>query len=334
MAGRSRARRVAVREVLGTQVDFSVGLVAAGATSLDVVRIANAVEDLNGVRPAFRDLVAHPTIDALVRSLSAPVSRAPEPVRAPEARLPDAALKLADALTEAARWLRELHDWSRQAMVVPDRSDGFPLTEMQLSYLVGRADAALEPSPPPEAVTACAAAGSGSGTMATDKADYAPGETVHMTGGGYAPECTVRIEVTRPDGSVVKGDGSFEPGVDEVTTTAGGTLTYDYILNGIEGLYRVRVLGAGDAVLASTTFVPATYVAPVRRPSSRRGQPNECRGEAPRRRPRRGATEGVRSSGRSIGPAIRGLEGDLRVPVAPRPPSRCRRRGMQSPRQC
>ncbi|NGY64229.1 amino acid adenylation domain-containing protein [Lentzea sp. NEAU-D13] len=129
-----------VREVLGSQADFSVGLVAAGATSLDVVRIANAVEDLNGVRPAFRDLVAHPTVDALVRSLSAPVSPPVEPVRVPEVRLPDAALKLADALTEAARWLRELHDWSRQTMPSPEQSDGFPLTEMQLSYLVGRAD--------------------------------------------------------------------------------------------------------------------------------------------------------------------------------------------------
>ncbi|HEX8864674.1 MAG TPA: hypothetical protein VF821_03360, partial [Lentzea sp.] len=50
-----------------------------------------------------------------------------------------AALHLADALTEAARLLRELHGWARQI-----RRDAppepFRLTEMQLAYLVGRAD--------------------------------------------------------------------------------------------------------------------------------------------------------------------------------------------------
>jgi hypothetical protein len=104
----------------------------------------------------------------------------------------------------------------------------------------------------PAGATGCAPLGSE--TVATDKADYAPGETVHMTGAGYAPACTVRVEVTRPDGSVVRGDGTFEPGVDEVITAADGTLAYDYQLNGIEGLYRVRVLGAGDTELAITTF--------------------------------------------------------------------------------
>ncbi|HEX5945853.1 MAG TPA: DUF5979 domain-containing protein [Acidimicrobiales bacterium] len=94
----------------------------------------------------------------------------------------------------------------------------------------------------------------GGETVATDKADYPPGETVHMAGGGYAPDCTVRIEVTRPDGSIVKGDGTFEPGVDAVTTAVDGTLAYDYQLNGIEGLYRVRVLGADDVELAASTF--------------------------------------------------------------------------------
>lgn len=134
-----------LREVLGPDADFATGLVAAGATSLDVVRIANAVEDLTGVRPSFRELVGHSSIDALVRSLAAPV--APEPVvpesvvLAPAAPLPvpDAALHLADALAEAARWLRELHGWARQL-----RQEGppepFRLTEMQLAYLVGRAD--------------------------------------------------------------------------------------------------------------------------------------------------------------------------------------------------
>jgi hypothetical protein len=100
----------------------------------------------------------------------------------------------------------------------------------------------------------------GTESIATDKADYAPAETVHMTGAGYAPSCLVKVEVIRPDGSVVKGDGSFEPGADEVRTTARGALAYDYVLNGIEGVYQVRVLGARGAVLATTTFTDQQQV--------------------------------------------------------------------------
>ncbi|WP_143532263.1 non-ribosomal peptide synthetase [Saccharothrix sp. ALI-22-I] len=144
-----------LREVLGPEADFSAGLIASGATSLDAVRIANAVEDMTGVRPSFRDLAAHSSIDALVRSLSAPAARPAElqpaapvspalvsPAPVGPFPVPDAALHLADALTEAARWLRELHGWARQTRPeVPAATPGpFHLTEMQLAYLVGRAD--------------------------------------------------------------------------------------------------------------------------------------------------------------------------------------------------
>ncbi len=97
----------------------------------------------------------------------------------------------------------------------------------------------------------------GQETIQTDMPDYAPEETVHMSGTGYAPSCDVVVQVTRPNGSVVKGDGSFEPGSDTVTTDADGNLTYDYILDGIEGEYLVEVLGAGGAVLATHTFTDA-----------------------------------------------------------------------------
>jgi LPXTG-motif cell wall-anchored protein len=106
-------------------------------------------------------------------------------------------------------------------------------------------------------------------SIATDKADYAPGETVDMTGAGYAPSCLVEIEVIRPDGSVVKGDGSFEPGADEVRARAGGTIAYAYVLNGIEGVYQVRVLGAQSAVLAATTFTDQAQVTICHATSSR-----------------------------------------------------------------
>jgi LPXTG-motif cell wall-anchored protein len=99
-------------------------------------------------------------------------------------------------------------------------------------------------------------------TIATDKADYRPGATVHMTGSGYARSCLVKVKVVRPDGSVVRGDGSFEAGVDQVRITARGRLFYDYVLDGIEGLYRVRVLGAGNVLLARTTFTDQIRATP------------------------------------------------------------------------
>jgi Domain of unknown function (DUF5979) len=99
-------------------------------------------------------------------------------------------------------------------------------------------------------------------TIATDKADYRPGATVHMTGSDYRRSCLVKVKVIRPDGSVVRGDGSFAPGVDQVRTTTRGRLFYDYKLNGIEGLYRVRVLGAGNVLLAKTTFTDQIRATP------------------------------------------------------------------------
>ena len=64
----------------------------------------------------------------------------------------------------------------------------------------------------------------------------------------------LRVEVERPDGSVVLGDGSFLPGSDSAMTDVSGAFVYDYILNGIEGLYTVRVYDEGGAMLASVTF--------------------------------------------------------------------------------
>ena len=43
----------------------------------------------------------------------------------------------------------------------------------------------------------------------TDKADYAPGDTVVISGSGFAANVDLLVRVTRPDGSVIKGDGSY-----------------------------------------------------------------------------------------------------------------------------
>ena len=103
----------------------------------------------------------------------------------------------------------------------------------------------------------------GAETVATDQPDYSPGETAHITGSGYASLCDVTVRVTRPDESVVTGDGSGTPGSDIVSTDDEGNFAYDYILDGIEGSYTVDVLGQDDTILASTTFtdvpVPLIY---------------------------------------------------------------------------
>src|SRR4051794_35798805 len=100
----------------------------------------------------------------------------------------------------------------------------------------------------------------GNELVATDRAAYVPGSLVHVTGMGYAPGCDVVVKVTRPDGSVVSGDGSFTPGSDTVTTDFLGGFSYDYQLQSspvIEGTYAVDVLGVADAALAHTTFEDA-----------------------------------------------------------------------------
>src|SRR5436309_8740601 len=56
----------------------------------------------------------------------------------------------------------------------------------------------------------------GNELVATDQRSYQPGSTVHVSGMGYAPSCDVVVQVTRPDGSVVTGDGTFTPGSDTV----------------------------------------------------------------------------------------------------------------------
>jgi len=109
--------------------------------------------------------------------------------------------------------------------------------------------------------------------VTTDKADYAPGETVTISGSGFSTSSSYDIPVIRPDGTIVKGGGStFVPGFDTVTTDDHGDFVYEYILNGIEGLYEVRVYDASwnptgttdindsvfaEAPVASVTFTDA-----------------------------------------------------------------------------
>jgi hypothetical protein len=136
----------------------------------------------------------------------------------------------------------------------PTDSTAAPATDPSATSTEDEGTDAGSPTAAASATATSACEQQGTETVTTDKADYAPEETVHIGGTGYAAACTVQIEVTRPDGTIVQGDGSFTPGVDTATTSADGTFTDDYRLDGVEGLYRVRVLGVADTVLASVTF--------------------------------------------------------------------------------
>src|SRR5205085_1584082 len=103
----------------------------------------------------------------------------------------------------------------------------------------------------------------GNEVVATDDTAYSPGSLVHVTGMGYSPGCDIVVKVTRPDGSVITGDGSNTAGSDTVTTDLFGGFSYDYQLQAtpaLERTYSVDVLGASDAVLASTTFEDAPKI--------------------------------------------------------------------------
>jgi len=104
-------------------------------------------------------------------------------------------------------------------------------------------------------------------SVVTDKPDYTPGETVVITGTGFEPGVQYDIPVLRPDGTIAVGDGSGLLGWDTVTADDVGSFTYEYVLDGIKGLYTVEVYlsrwggqGSTDPLLASTTFTDDTSV--------------------------------------------------------------------------
>gem|GEM_PF-5663406 len=123
-------------------------------------------------------------------------------------------------------------------------------------------------------------------SLDTEKADYLPGETVQVTGKGFAPNTQYSIPVMRPDGSVVKGDGSFSPGWDTATSDDEGDLVYFYQLNGIAGSYEARAYKApwggdwAETPLASVTFTDAP-VATTKNPSSKPSQGANGRADSP-----------------------------------------------------
>lgn len=97
--------------------------------------------------------------------------------------------------------------------------------------------------------------------LSTDKADYSPEETVPIAGAGFLANTAYTIVVTRPDGSVVTGDGSFAPGSDIITADNNGNFTYHYKLDGIEGKYLVKAVSSAGNTVAETDFTDSKIMA-------------------------------------------------------------------------
>jgi hypothetical protein len=84
-------------------------------------------------------------------------------------------------------------------------------------------------------------AGHGAPALTTDKTDYFSGDTAIVTGSGFAPSANYDIPITRPDGTIVKGDGTFTAGWDTIQSGGSGGFVYNYKLDGIFGTYTVNV---------------------------------------------------------------------------------------------
>src|SRR5947209_6868705 len=76
-------------------------------------------------------------------------------------------------------------------------------------------------------------------TVTTDKADYAPGSTVYITGSGFQPGETVQCQV-------LHADGSFD------NTTSGAHAPW-YVTDGGDG----DLDGVADGNIQTTWLVPA-----------------------------------------------------------------------------
>src|SRR3954453_9108381 len=101
------------------------------------------------------------------------------------------------------------------------------------------------------AATGVACSQTGMETVASDAADYPPGSTAHFSGTGYAPDCDIQLNVSRPDGVT-----------DTVTamTDLLGNFPADYPLPpppGVIGPYHLDVLGYAGLTLASMDFTDA-----------------------------------------------------------------------------
>lgn len=102
------------------------------------------------------------------------------------------------------------------------------------------------------AILAQTCTSSGTPSITTDKSEYGPGETVVITGTGFACGVTLTVNVTAPDGSVTSGG---------TTTDDSGVLTHTYQVGteNVEGQFTVEVLDTNGTVLATTVFYDSHF---------------------------------------------------------------------------
>jgi hypothetical protein len=93
------------------------------------------------------------------------------------------------------------------------------------------------------------AVGAVEATIWTDKQDYLPGDTVTISGTGFAPDSNINVRVTRPDSTV----GSWS-----VASNGAGDFTTTYLLDGITGTYIVTATDGTNT--ATTTFNDAVRI--------------------------------------------------------------------------
>ena len=89
--------------------------------------------------------------------------------------------------------------------------------------------------------------------VSLDRGDVPDGGSVQVSGTAFTPSTQVTVRITRPDGSIVRADGT--PGSDTVSVDLWGNFTYVYVVReGTLDDYPVDVLDQAGNVLAHTSF--------------------------------------------------------------------------------
>jgi uncharacterized repeat protein (TIGR01451 family) len=171
--------------------------------------------------------VPEPTVDATPIPLEELV---PAPDDVEVTPIPTEELVLVDATVEA--------DVSQSAAALePEVIEDIPLLpESDIEAAEEESSAQLTPS------------------VSTDKADYAPTETVVISGNDYPIYSDLAIRITWPDGVIRSSAGEIDATDTILTDEIGSFIAlYDLRGEGQEGEYLVEIL-MGTAVLATTTF--------------------------------------------------------------------------------
>jgi hypothetical protein len=100
-------------------------------------------------------------------------------------------------------------------------------------------------------------------TVSTNKSDYAPGETVQISGGGFHANETITLQVVHTDGTNDLGDPDHQPW--PVLTDDSGNFTSSWALSAADvgGSSFKLTADCADGLHAETTFTDAEVPASV-----------------------------------------------------------------------